>query len=481
MQGQEEHRRFKSFMNKILEQRPGYGTENGYEPPELSSKWQQLAGLGKVNVSHVYEMVFGLGTGWISGLPTSDHTSIAVAQILRCKDNTLFNREMNSRRGGIPSDPYTRRFKHCEGLDWSNPNNGHTADLQYHYYQAPIYDEVRKLNVATNGAYLDMYSPRLLSRVITENLGFLASQIEMAARLALEDEDIKAQFRADPEKAVLEFFRLATPSVMSTTLDTSMDVNASFVERPSGVHRMSQVHAGVGLLERYSLYTANRDPSAFKRPNTFDAQRDDWMKSLAFGAPLDIWYDDVSTAGTRSSPTTRSHGSGSHIYNHLKPLGQSAKYYCPAYYAAKEIAKKVIAVVVDSDEANYKANREQCRDNEPEVQRILGERIYAEHSVCKSALARLDGRFEKGVGCMYWSGLCCKTCAELKVDDSVYTQLVRMTMMRTLWFPDQFRFTGIATYRYFLATQRYWDDRSVVEVTPTGKKNHYDGPEAIME
>jgi hypothetical protein len=313
-------------------------------------------------------------------------------------------------------------------------------------------------------------------------VGFLASQIEMAARLALEDEDVKAQFRADPEKAVLEFFRLATPSVMSTTLDTSMDVNASFVERPSGAHRMSQVHAGVGLLERYSLYTVNRDPSAFKRPNTFDTQRDDWMKSLAFGAPLDIWYDEVAVNSSRSSPTTRSsHGSGSHVYNYLKPLGQSAKYYCPAYYAAKEIAKKVIAVVVDSDEANYVANREQCRDNEPEVQRILGEPIYAEHSVCKSALARLDGRFEKGVGCMYWSGLCCKTCAELDVDDTVYTQLVRMTMMRTLWFPDQFRFTGIATYRYFVATQRYWDDRSVVEVTPTGKKNHYDGPEAIME
>jgi hypothetical protein len=117
MQGQEEHRRFKSFMNMILEQRPGYGTKDAYEPPELSSKWQQLAGLGKVNVSHVYEMVFSLGTGWLSGLPTSDHTFIAVAQILRCKDNTLFNREMNSRRGGIPSDPYSRRFKHCEGLD----------------------------------------------------------------------------------------------------------------------------------------------------------------------------------------------------------------------------------------------------------------------------------------------------------------------------------------------------------------------------
>jgi len=93
------------------------------------------------------EMTFALGTAWISGLPVSDHTSIAVAQILRCKDNTLFNREMNSRRGGIPSDPYTRRFKHCEGMDWTNPNNGQTGDLQYHYYQAPIYDEVRNIYI----------------------------------------------------------------------------------------------------------------------------------------------------------------------------------------------------------------------------------------------------------------------------------------------------------------------------------------------
>jgi len=40
-----------------------------------------------------------------------------------------------------------------------------------------------------------------------------------------------------------------------------------------------------------------------------------------------------------------------------------------------------------------------------------------------------------------------------------------MTMMRTQWFPDQFRYSSTSTYRYFLATQRYWDSRSIVEVT----------------
>ena len=63
------------------------------------------------------------------------------------------------------------------------------------------------------------------------------------------------------------------PSVMSTTLDKATSVNASYTERPSGTDKSGVIHAGSGLLERYSLYAANRDPSAFAKPNTFHAQR----------------------------------------------------------------------------------------------------------------------------------------------------------------------------------------------------------------
>ena len=49
----------------------------------------------------------------------------------------------------------------------------------------------------------------------------------------------------------------------------------------------------------------------------------------------------------------------------------------------------------------YVADREQCRDNDAEVHRIFGEPVYADYSVCLSAMARIDGRFEKGVGCRF--------------------------------------------------------------------------------
>ena len=66
--------------------------------------------------------------------------------------------------------------------------------------------------------------------------------------------------------------------------------------------------------------------------------RPDWIKSLAFGAPLDIWYDWDAA-------------SGEYVYNHQKPLDSTAKYYCPAYYAAKELAKKIITTILESDGA----------------------------------------------------------------------------------------------------------------------------------
>jgi len=43
MQAKDEHTRFKKFMNKIFEQRSGYGREEGSKPPALSAKWEQMA------------------------------------------------------------------------------------------------------------------------------------------------------------------------------------------------------------------------------------------------------------------------------------------------------------------------------------------------------------------------------------------------------------------------------------------------------
>ena len=43
MQAKDEHTRFKKFMSKILEQRAGYGREEGSKPPALSAKWEQMA------------------------------------------------------------------------------------------------------------------------------------------------------------------------------------------------------------------------------------------------------------------------------------------------------------------------------------------------------------------------------------------------------------------------------------------------------
>ena len=347
--------------------------------------------------------------------------------------------------------------------------------LAHHYGNAQVWDIVRNENQLTNDKYRDAWTPHWLVSLLLVQFSFLSDNIVSATRYLLEHAEERAQFRADPEKAVFEIFRLGAPVYSQYTINEPKHFNVSYTKRVPGQQRENvsgSILAGLGQVERVNLNLANRDPRKFSAPNTFKPQRPEWLDVVTFGAPLNIWYDIDPASGTAT-------------FNPTRPVDDSsvtARYYCPGFYMIKEIALKVITKVLDSQEPVYAANRAPgvCVDDAWEIGRIFGYPIYPEYSVCRNAMARMDARYERGVGCEIWGDFCCASCqgADTTIE---HMQVTRKVMMRTMWFPDQFTYTDTFTYKYFLATQRYWDDESIVEVTPTGKKNYYKGPESILE
>lgn len=482
----DEQIRWKALLvDKVLPPNNGLGKF----PPELSTKWQRLANQKQLNISHIKELVIGLGHHWVSGAPLLAHTEQLLGMRADCAGNTLINRHYV---GSYVPDKWVSGRTTC--LDPKQPWMVPSADMGRHYYRSPIQDVLRAANAADYGVYADLYSASGMAEVMNSNFFFLSAQLQMMARFTLEHDEVIAAYKVDPEKTILELYRLSAPTTMAFTMpepttaspDDLVHVNTTYTQRPGEQVKTGRIYAGAEQLERFALYAANRDPAAFKKPNTFDPNRTEWGESLAFGAPLkEVFYTE--TDGTDAFDATKA-----------TRASTTAEFYCAGFYLAKELAKKIIGLMIDSQEGAYAAMKEEATDNENEVLRHFGPgRIYAhkidlggalgevEYSICENAIARVDARYSKGVGCQYWKGICRKTCAELAVPgaiDSVrYTQLVRMLMLRTMWFSDQFSKTGVATYKYFLATQRYWNADSIVEVTPTGKSNYYKGPESIME
>lgn len=334
-----------------------------------------------------------------------------------------------------------------------------------------------RLQAKVDGKYDDLWTPRNLAAVIFANSAFLSDNIEMAARYFLEHADARAKYLADPETALIEYLRLSAPIFTSYTMADTHDVTAKYTRREfvDGEYKLENktehIKLGKGHIERINLYAANRDPSAFSAPNEFKPERNEWHRALTFGAPLDIWYDVDPATGART-------------FNSKKPVDDpsvKSRFYCPAFYMLKEVGKKVISAILASQTQVYAYNREpgQCREDSWEIGRVFGYQIYPEYSYCRNAIARMDARYERGVGCEVWGQYCCATCNT--VNSLEHTHATRLMLLRTMWFADQFSFIDTATYRYQMATQKHWDKDSIVEVTPTGKKNYYKGPENILE
>ena len=462
-----EHDVFKSFLWDALP--PNW---NGAAAPELNSKFDRLEKMGALNISHVPEMILSLGHHWISGKPMLDHMVDLLARQAKCNLNLLENREY---LGNSVPKGYKGDHEHCEGPDkpWAK------VPLAAHYRGSPLMALVGQ--GFSDSFKTRMFSAEYWARTFQGQITFMVQSTEVMARKLLRNEEMAANFRETPHAVVRELLRLVGPPVSTAfEMTDTVEFNVSYRRRgvgdggtrfPSDIDlEIAEMQAGPGNREIVPLYIANRDPAAFRKPNTFDPSRADWHKALTFGGPLHEFH-------------TWSEGGG-YTCDMTKAKLTDATFLCPGYYLAMEIMTTVVGKVLDSQASHYKMTRDQCVDNDAEIERAFGEAIYPEHSVCANAMARIDGRFELGVGCQKHAGLCCKTCAELAAGNyraEAYVGLTRLLMVRTVWFPDQFSFTGPATNSYFLATQRYWGNSSVVEVTPTGKMNSYMGPEAILE
>ena len=76
-----------------------------------------------------------------------------------------------------------------------------------------------------------------------------------------------------------------------------------------------------GNVHRYHIDTANRDPSVFSKPNTFDPNRTDWREALTFGAPLKYWFDEDGNMDPKG-PVNK---------------GATTRFHCPAVYVVLEV------------------------------------------------------------------------------------------------------------------------------------------------
>lgn len=143
---------------------------------------------------------------------------------------------------------------------------------------------------------------------------------------------------------------------------------------------------------------------------------------------------------------------------------------------------KVFLTRIEEDEATQVST---CNDYPLQIAERFGKKPkVAPHwsTECMWALARVDLEFGAGEGCnRLGQSLCCATCVTLDQTSEQYIHIVRsMTLMD--FKEKQFTWLTPATFNYYLATQKFFDDNShAVIPRVSGVTLEYKGAASILE
>ena len=255
-------------------------------------------------------------------------------------------------------------------------------------------------------------------------------------------------------------------------------------------------------MDYVDLYSANRDPSVFEGPNTFNMSRKDWMHNVAWGSPLWAYYksasnvnpecrDDNPTACIDTDPEVlATDENGEYILDMDKAM-RIRKRWCPAYFHSRIIIEDLVDLflkkIEDEEAAKAAAKQPVCTNRQTEAMERFGVNWFNQiptADICTWAMARIDVRLGRGVGCAKHggdTGICCATCAQPGlVNTQDYTNIMRMVALKNMR-EEVFTALTPAEWNYFLLTQKYYNDESVLSVTIVGVDKPYVGARSILE
>ena len=416
---------------------------NGFPMPRLSSKFlPKLADGGAataaMNLTYVPEMVYALTIGWMAGETLPDDlardlaaywrkcTSLRTYAVPRLTTRTrarILKRSCAASRPCStatlhPSDPAAWRpcsiarpctlvgltcvcspvansFESIAGFanffhsPRDSPCNTAISPATIGRFAAflggsPVWEIVRTRNTDFGLKYNDLWGdPRVFAEALIQEMQGLVNSNQYITEFLLQNEEAQQMFRADPDKAILELLRmgLGTSQLTEPTTPRSGEQSCP-VRNPAGDFIGLNVPSAQD--EMFVFGVANRDPARFSRPNTFDPQRPDWMHSMMFAAPLEIFYNTTLEGETGKLPP----------FDHAKPLRSRSKYFCLGAYAVIEVSKFIMSSILDAQAAAYREHRRACTDNVLEAERVYGPAMYPEAgSVCEHAVARTDAQF----------------------------------------------------------------------------------------
>eukprot|EP01047_Picozoa_sp_COSAG01_P021925 COSAG01_NODE_1287_length_10887_cov_17.346924_11_plen_966_part_01 len=328
--------------------------------------------------------------------------------------------------------------------------------------------------------FLYGYAP-ILTLASIGNVVAPASQMIQRFRTDVAARDV---YRQNPRKFIHEWLRVrggAQPVYALTTEPQQYPV--TYQDLKDGMKtKATTFTVNDRFHQRLDPVSANRDPSKFRAPNSFNPNRTDWMHGLSV-ASIPLWHYYKSAPGDTVGDQLETDATGAYTYapDYTKPA--KLKNWCSGYWMAMQVFEDVVTLFLNRMEQQERTTV--CRDREREVSERFGEKpkLAPESSnVCMWAAARIDVRFGPGQGCKrLGETLCCATCAGLDQTGSAY-----MHVLRSVFFimakEDQFTWLTPYTFEYFLHTQKYFDAKSEVRVPRvSGVNKVYKGAESILE
>lgn len=165
------------------------------------------------------------------------------------------------------------------------------------------------------------------------SIGNIVAPAEQIIKRFRTDTALRALYRQHPRKFLHEWLRLRGGAQPVYALSTEpQQYHVTYQDLKDGMKtKATTINVNDRFHQRLDPVSANRDPSRFRAPNTFDPNRTDWMHGLSV-ASIPLWHYYKSAAGDTVGDQLEVDANGAHTYaaDYAKPA--RLKNWCSGYW-----------------------------------------------------------------------------------------------------------------------------------------------------